>query len=128
MILGVGIDVIEISRIAELEKRWGTRFIERVFSTEEIAYCNNRSNHSASFAARFAAKEAFTKALGTGWDGSFRWKDFSIHTLPGGRPVAVLSPSMKARLPETIIHLSLSHSDHYAVAVVVFENIERRDE
>jgi holo-[acyl-carrier protein] synthase len=128
MILGVGIDVIEISRIDDMEKRWGTRFSERVFTPEEIAYCSDRSNRAASFAARFAAKEAFTKALGTGWDGSFRWKDFSIHTLPGGRPVAVLSPSMRARLPETTIHLSLSHSDHYAVAVVVFENIERHDE
>lgn len=121
MISGIGIDVIEISRIQEMEERWGTRFSGRVFTPEEIAYCSGRNNRAASLAVRFAAKEAFSKALGTGWDGSFRWTDFSVRTLAGGQPVAILSPAMQTRLQNTRILLSLSHSDHYAVAVVIIE-------
>lgn len=128
MITGVGIDVVEISRLKEMEERWGARFVERVFTEEEIAYCSAKSNRAESFAVRFAAKEAFAKALGTGWDGNFQWKDFSIRTLSGGKPAAVLSESMRNRLQNTHIHLSLSHSDQYATAVVILEDAESRDE
>jgi len=124
MIVGIGIDVVEISRIKEMEERWGARFAERVFTEEEIAYCSAKSNRAESLAVRFAAKEAFAKALGTGWDGTFQWKDFSIRALSGGKPVAVLSASMQNRLRNTRIHLSLSHSDHYATAVVILEDAE----
>jgi holo-[acyl-carrier protein] synthase len=124
MITGVGIDVVEIPRLKEMEARWGARFVERIFTEEEITYCSAKSNRAESLAVRFAAKEAFSKALGTGWDADFQWKDFSIRTLAGGKPVAVLSASMHGRLQNTRIHLSLSHSDHYAAAVVILEEAE----
>ena len=128
MIKGVGIDVVEISRIKKIEERWGARFVERVFTEEEIAYCSAKADRAESFAVRFAAKEAFAKALGTGWDENFQWKDFSIRTLAGGKPVAVLSTPMQSRLQNTRIHLSLSHSDQYAAAVVILEDVKQRDE
>jgi len=128
MIHGIGIDVVEISRIHEMETRWGARFVERIFTPEEIAYCAPRVKRAASLAVRFAAKEAFAKALGTGWNEEFHWKDFSIGNDVGGRPVAVLSPPMQKRLQNVRILLSLSHSEHYATAVVILEDAERRDE
>jgi len=121
MIRGIGIDVVEIARIEEMMRRWGNRFGERVFTDEELAYAGDRANRAASLAARFAAKEAFAKALGTGWDRAFNWKDFWVRSTDGGRPVAVLSPSMQQRLGDARVLLSLSHSDHYAVAVVLLE-------
>ncbi len=128
MIVGLGIDVVEISRIKEMEERWGARFIERVFTKEEIAYCSAKANRAESYAVRFAAKEAFAKALGTGWDGNFQWKDFSVNTEPGGKPSAVLSTSMQKKLQNNNVHLSLSHSDQYATAVVILEDVKQRDE
>lgn len=127
MIIGIGIDVIEISRIREMEERWGARFIERVFTEDEIAYCSAKSNRAESYAVRFAAKEAFAKALGTGWDGNFQWKDFSTRTISGGKPVALLSIAKQHRLLNTRIHLSLSHSDHFATAVVILEDVKQHD-
>lgn len=128
MICGIGIDVVEIARLEEMVSRWGERFIERVFTAEEIAYTAGKVNRAASLAVRFAAKEAFSKALGTGWDNDFRWKDFSIRNRAGGQPVAILSAPMQERLRGTRILLSLSHSDHYAAAVVILEHVEGRDE
>lgn len=122
MIRGIGIDVVEIARIEEMLSRWGARFTTRVFTEEEIGDTSGRANRAASLAARFAAKEAFAKALGTGWNSEFRWKDFSIRSSAGGQPVPSLSESMQARLPGTRIVLSLSHADAYAVAVVVLED------
>ena len=120
-IRGLGIDLVEISRIEGMLSRWRERFLDKVFTAEEIACCEGRTNRAASYAARFAAKEAFAKALGTGWDKNFSWKDFSVDHAPNGRPLPRLSARLQARLPATLIHLSLSHSDHYATAVVIFE-------
>jgi len=110
-----------------MEERWGARFIERVFTEDEIAYCSAKSNRAESYAVRFAAKEAFAKALGTGWDGNFQWKDFSTRTISGGKPVALLSIAKQHRLLNTRIHLSLSHSDHFATAVVILEDVKQHD-
>lgn len=121
MITGIGIDLVEIARLAELLERWNRRFTAKVFTEEEIALCDGRTNRAASYAARFAAKEACAKALGTGWSAAFSWKDFSIRTAANGRPLPVLSARLKARLAATKIHLSLSHSEHYAAAVVILE-------
>jgi holo-[acyl-carrier protein] synthase len=121
MIHGIGIDVVEISRINEMETRWGARFTERIFTAEEISYCASRASRAASLAVRFAAKEAFAKALGSGWDHEFQWKDFSIGSQVSGKPLAVLSPSMQERLKNARIHLSLSHSEQFAAAVVIIE-------
>ena len=123
MITGIGIDLVEIARIAEMLARWDQRFISRVFTEEEIALCDGRTHRAASYAARFAAKEACAKALGTGWSESFSWKDFSIRTAPDGRPLPVLSPRLQARLQTTNIHLSLSHTEHSATAIVILEKV-----
>ncbi len=105
-------------------KRWPERFVERVFTPDEIALCESRTNRTAAFAARFAAKEAFSKALGTGVDKDFSWKDFAVGHQSNGSPLPVLSTRLAARLKNVKIHLSLSHSDHYATAVVILEKTE----
>ncbi|MDZ7362355.1 MAG: holo-ACP synthase [candidate division KSB1 bacterium] len=121
MICGLGIDLVEISRIEQMLARWPERFVQRVFAPEEIALCESRSHRAAAFAARFAAKEAFSKALGTGVDKNFSWKEFAVHNHANGRPQASLSPRLTKRLQGITVHVSLSHSDHYAAAVVILE-------
>ena len=124
MIIGVGIDLVEIARIEEMLARWPQRFAARVFTPEEMAAGESRSSPAAALAARFAAKEAFAKALGTGVDKSFSWKDFAVHNDSKGRPLPRLSARLAARLSGVSVHLSLSHSDHYATAVVVLEKLQ----
>jgi holo-[acyl-carrier protein] synthase len=124
MICGLGIDLVENARIEEMLARWQRRFIERVFTPEEIALCDNRSHRAASYAVRFAAKEALAKALGTGIDKNFSWKDFAVNTRANGNPLPVLSSRLAKRLEGVTIHLSLSHSDHYATAIVILEKKE----
>jgi holo-[acyl-carrier protein] synthase len=125
MICGLGLDIVEIARVAELLARWPQRFVERVFTPEEIAACESRHERAtAAFAARFAAKEAFAKALGTGVDKNFSWKDFAVYNQSSGRPLPRLSARLAARLQGVNVHLSLSHSDHYATAMVVLEKLE----
>jgi holo-[acyl-carrier protein] synthase len=124
MICGLGTDIVEIARVEEMLARWQQHFVQRVFTPEEIALCENRANRASAFAARFAAKEAFSKALGTGVDKDFSWKDFAVGHQSNGSPLPVLSPRLAVRLENTRIHVSLSHSDHYATAVVVLEKID----
>lgn len=121
MICGLGIDLVEIARMEELLARWHMRFLEKIFTAEEIAQCEGRAHRAASYAARFAAKEACAKALGTGWDRDFAWKDFSVQNDVSGRPLPRLSSRLKARLADARVHLSLSHTEHYATAIVIFE-------
>ncbi|MCG3120587.1 MAG: Holo-[acyl-carrier-protein] synthase [bacterium] len=121
MICGLGIDLVEIVRIEELLARWPQRFVQRVFTPEEIALCESRTHRAAAFAARFAAKEALAKALGTGMDRHLAWKDFAVLNHSNGRPMPVLSPRLAARLAGLKVHLSLSHTDHAATAVVILE-------
>jgi holo-[acyl-carrier protein] synthase len=124
VINGIGIDLIEIARIEEMLTRWPERFIERVFTPAEIALCESRANRAAAFAARFAAKEAFAKALGTGVDKNFSWKDFAVGHQSSGSPRPLLSARLASRLKNVKIHVSLSHSDHYATAVVILETLD----
>lgn len=121
MICGIGIDLVEIARMETMLARWQERFFARVFTAAEIAQCGSRVNRAASYAARFAAKEAFTKALGTGWNEHFSWQDFSVGNDGAGKPIPILSARMRARLAGIDVHLSLSHTDHYATAMVVFD-------
>lgn len=123
MICGLGIDLVEIARMEALLARWDQRFLKKIFTPEEIAACEARAHRAASYAARFAAKEACAKALGTGWDRDFAWKDFSVSNEASGRPLPVLSARLQARLAGVKIHLSLSHTEHYATALVVFERV-----
>ncbi|MDZ7288704.1 MAG: holo-ACP synthase [candidate division KSB1 bacterium] len=124
MICGIGIDLIEIARVEATLARWHDRFVQRVFTPEEIAWCTARADRAAAFAVRFAAKEAFAKALGTGIHKNFSWKDFAISNQSNGRPQAVVSSRLAGQLSGIKIHVSLSHSDDYATAVVVLEENE----
>jgi len=121
MIHGVGIDLVEIARIETMLARWPERFVRRVFTAAEIVLCENRGNRASAYAARFAAKEAFSKALGTGVSKDFSWQDFAVCSHDNGSPRPVLSPRLTPRLEGCKVHVSLSHAEHYATAVVILE-------
>jgi len=125
MLLGLGTDLIETRRLQQSIDRFGDRFLERIFSPQEIAYCKRKKNAAESFAARFAAKEAGAKALGTGISRGVTWKDFEVKREASGRPSLHLS-GRAAELAVAIgvkrIQLSLTHSRDLAMAVVVVED------
>jgi holo-[acyl-carrier protein] synthase len=125
MVLGLGTDLIETGRVQQSINRFGDRFLERIFSPGEIAYCKRKKNAAESFAARFAAKEAGAKALGTGISRGVTWKEFEVKREASGRPSLHLS-GRAAELAEAIgigrIQLSLTHSREFALAVVVVED------
>src|SRR4249919_1231216 len=89
MIVGTGIDIAEVPRIAESIQRFGDRFLKRIYTEGEIRYCDSKANRVERYAARFAAKEASMKALGTGWSRGIRWRDIEVSRQPGGRPTIV---------------------------------------
>lgn len=125
MILGTGIDICEVPRIAASIARFGDRFLERVFTTEEIRYCKSKKNSVERFAARFAAKEAAMKALGTGAARGVTWTSIEVAHAPGGRPVLRLygkTEQIAEQLGVRRIALSVTHSEDSAIAMVIFEN------
>jgi holo-[acyl-carrier protein] synthase len=125
MVLGLGTDLIETRRVEESIRRFGDRFLQRIFSPGEIAYCRRKKNAAESFAARFAAKEAGAKALGTGISRGVAWKEFEVRREVSGRPSLHLS-GRAAELAEAMgvrtIQLSLTHSRDLALAMVVVED------
>jgi holo-[acyl-carrier protein] synthase len=125
MLLGTGVDLVEISRVAASIERYRDRFLRRVFTPGEIAYCNRKRNFAESFAARFAAKEAGAKALGTGIHHGVSWTELEVRRLPGQRPT--LHFSGRARefaemLGVRHISLSLTHTGQMAMAIVHLED------
>ncbi len=126
MILSIGIDIIEVYRIRETISRT-PRFVERVFTTQERTYCESKGAAAAqSYAARFAAKEAFLKALKTGWRGKITWHDIEIVSGESGVPSLKIKDEAKKildNLGANAIHLSLSHTTEHAVAQVILEKI-----
>jgi holo-[acyl-carrier protein] synthase len=125
MVIGVGTDLIEIARIAHSIDRFGDRFLRRVFTPREIAYCQRKKYAAESFAARFAAKEAAAKALGTGISRGVSWLELEVVRLPSGQPTLALSgraAQLATRLGVARTSLSLTHSKDFALAVVVMED------
>lgn len=123
-IAGIGVDVVETTRIDNSLDRFGERFLHRVFTDGEIAYCQSMKFPARHFAARFAAKEAVSKAFGTGIGRSMGWRDIDVHRHPSGEPFVVLEGGAKQLAAERgILHvwISLSHTDHHAVATIVLE-------
>lgn len=125
MILGLGIDVVELDRIREVWQRHGERFARRILRESEAAYCLAQSDPVPSLAARFAAKEAVSKAFGTGIGAELGWQDIEVVRHASGQPAICLHDG-GARLLESrggrIVHLSLTHSAVHAAAVAILEN------
>lgn len=126
MIVGIGIDIIEVARVSGVRARHGDRFLRRIYSPEEIETI--RGNAEQYFAARFAAKEAMFKALGTGWNQGVRWVDVWVANLDSGQPIVHIAGGALARALElgaTHSYISITHTAEYAAAQVI---LERRDE
>ena len=124
MITGIGIDVIENARIRESLTKFGDRFLSRIYTEEEKEYCNKCANPEIHFAARFAAKEAAFKALGTGWGGGVKWKDVEVKRLGSGKPELHLygeAHAVATRMLATRFHVSLTHDHLVSCAVVILE-------
>jgi holo-[acyl-carrier protein] synthase len=125
MILGTGVDIAEVPRIRETIERFGDRFLQRIFTAGEIRYCEGKANRYERYAARFAAKEAGMKALGTGWSRGVRWRDIEVVRPPGQRPTIQFhgeAAAIAARLGTKNIALSITHTAEEALAHVILEN------
>jgi holo-[acyl-carrier protein] synthase len=124
VIVGIGIDLAEVDRIREAIERHGKRFIERIYTAAEIAYVERKANRYERYAARFAAKEAGMKAIGTGWKRGVRWQDFEVANLPTGRPTLQLHGAA-AKFADDLrvrnIALSITHTAQQGMAIVILE-------
>lgn len=124
MIVGVGLDLIEVERIRAFHHRWGDRGLQRLFAPEEMAYCIGLPDPAPSLAARFAAKEAFFKAAGTGWGTGGAWTEVAVRRASSGDPELALSGRAAHTAADAgagAIHVSLTHTRGMAAAVVVLE-------
>ncbi|MCB9949029.1 MAG: holo-ACP synthase [Rhodospirillaceae bacterium] len=130
MILGIGSDIIDIRRIARTLERFGDRFTERVFTEVERQRCDRRAQRAGSYAKRFAAKEACSKALGTGFRAGVFWRDLGVVNLPSGQPTLELTGGARKRLDQltpdgmrAIVHLTLTDDDPQAMAFVIISAV-----
>jgi holo-[acyl-carrier protein] synthase len=124
MILGTGIDIIEVSRIRASYERFGERFLQRILRAAEIAYSLSHRDPAPFLAARFAAKEAISKAFGTGIGSRLAWQDMEVGRRESGEPFVILHEGGKVLFAERGakgIQLSLSHTNHYATAMAILE-------
>jgi holo-[acyl-carrier protein] synthase len=133
MTFGIGIDTIEVPRIANSIATYGDQFVMRIFSPEEIRYSAPRPHAAEHFAARFAAKEAFAKALGTGVRRGFIWKEVSVRKAFTGQPFIELGETMRARAQRIVgvnfrIKVSITHTKEIAEAIVLIELVEPQAE
>ena len=125
MIIGMGIDVAEVKRIASVIETQKERFLRRVYTLDEVAYCEQFKNRFERYAGRFAVKEAAMKALGTGWSRGVRWVDLEVVRQRGGRPTLSLKGEAR-KIAEALgvknIAVSITHTSEQAIAQVIFEN------
>lgn len=119
MILGIGTDIIEIARIKRGIEQYRQRFLNRLFTQNEQAYCLSHQNPYPYFAARFSAKEAIVKALGTGF-GPVGWLDIEISKDPKGKPIVIFSDKANQLFNFPDVHLSISHCHEYATAFAIW--------
>ena len=125
MIVGTGIDIAEVPRIRQSIERFGQRFLQRIFTPEEMRYCDSKANRMERYAARFAAKEAGMKAIGTGWRHGVRWQDFEVANLPSGKPTLHfhgVAARVALKLGVRNIALSITHTKEVAMAHVILED------
>jgi holo-[acyl-carrier protein] synthase len=124
MIYGIGIDLASIDRIEKVIKKWGDRFLDRVFTPEEKKACERRAVPFSAFTLRFAAKEAFSKALGVGMKKGIKWRDIEVFNHSNGKPdLKLYGAARKISKQNGIVgtHLSLSDDGNYGIAMVVLE-------
>ena len=125
MILGIGTDLAEVARIRQSIDRFGERFVNRIYTERERSYAATKANSVERFAARFAAKEAGMKAIGTGWNFGVTWQDFEVVNERSGRPALRLSGvarEVAERLGVKRTSISLTHTREVALAVVILED------
>lgn len=120
-IQGIGIDVVDVHRMKSSLRTGGAALKKKLFTETEIAYCTSKKQPHEHFAARFAAKEAVSKAMETGWSGTFRWKDVEVVNKPSGAPRVILHHAVATKLSRSSVFLSLSHTKTTVVAFVVIE-------
>lgn len=123
-VLGIGVDLVECARIERSLERFGEKFLHRVFTDGEIEYSMSMKFPARHLAARFAAKEAVSKAFGTGIGKAMGWRDIDVHKKPGGEPFLVFSgpaQELATKRGVTSALITLSHTDHHAVACVVLD-------
>lgn len=123
-IVGIGTDLAEVDRIARSIEKFGSRFTGRIFTPAEIAFVESKANKAERYAARFAAKEAGMKAVGTGWQQGVTWQDFEVTNLASGAPTLQLrgkAAEFAARLGARHVHLSMTHAQTLAMAIVILE-------
>ncbi len=126
MILGVGIDIIEVARIKASHEKFGERFLSRILLPNEIAYCLSHKFPAPFLAARFAAKEAISKAFGTGIGAQLSWQDMEVARRESGEPYVILHGKGETLLHARgarIVLISLSHTEHHATAVAILESV-----
>jgi holo-[acyl-carrier protein] synthase len=126
VILGVGIDIIEVARIRSSYERFGERFVNRILLPNEIAYCLSHKVPAPFLAARFAAKEAISKAFGTGIGAQLGWQDMEVGRKETGEPFVILHEGGKKLLEERrarVVLISLSHTQEHAAAVAILESV-----
>jgi holo-[acyl-carrier protein] synthase len=119
-IQGLGNDIIEVERIEKSIERYGSHFLQKIFTPSEIAYCVKHNKQSRHFAGRFAAKEAIAKALGCGFGHKLSWHDVEILNHATGKPYVILSQKASTLFNAPVIHLSISHCKKYASAVAIW--------
>lgn len=130
-VVGIGTDIVECLRIAQMIERHGELFIERVYTPHEIRYCQSRKQATQHFAGRWAAKEAILKALGTGWRRGIGWRDIEVRNQPGGRPVVGLRGGARDVLEQLGIRemlISISHCRSHAVAYALAVGRDKKEE
>ncbi len=122
MVLGLGIDIIEISRIKESIDEYGDNFLQKVYTPKEIEYCSGKPNKYQHFAARFAAKEAVYKAFSTSHQEGLSWQDIEITNEPSGMPIVKLNGNLKSFLSkDKNLKISISHSDNFVTCVAIID-------
>ena len=120
-VISVGVDICEIKRLSDIGEKYKNRFLHKIFTPAEIDYCEKKYNKYASYAARFAAKEALLKALGTGLRDGFMWKDIDVQNDNLGKPYFVFHGKTAEVISNRHVHLSISHTDRDAIAFVIIE-------
>jgi len=121
-IIGIGTDIAECLRIARMIERYGETFLRRVYTPEEIRYCQGRAGATQHFTGHWAAKEAILRALGTGWRGGIAWRDVEVRNTPGGRPIVAVQGGVKEAVEKigiTKLLISISHCRTHATAYAI---------